>query len=266
MLTGAGVTAPGLGVHELSVRFGGLLAVDSVTLEAPLGRLTGLIGPNGAGKTTTFNACSGLNRPTSGSVSLFGQDVTRLAPHARAQRGLGRTFQRMELFDSLTVRANVGLGCEGVMAGSRPWKFLRASRAERSRISAATEEAMESCDVTSLAHRRPASLSTGQRRLVELARVVAGGFQMLLLDEPSSGLDRNETGRFGEILRQLVAQGRGILIVEHDMELVMSCCDYLHVLDFGRQIFDGTPEQVRGSDLVRAAYLGSEAAESAASS
>jgi ABC-type branched-subunit amino acid transport system ATPase component len=251
----------GLLVSGLVVKFGGLVAVDGMNLHAPTGRVTGLIGPNGAGKTTTFNACSGLVRPTDGCVRLFGEDVTSASPPARAQRGLGRTFQRMELFDSLLVRENVALGREAGLAGSRPWHHLRARHADRDAIRAATEDALELCGITDLADRRPADLSTGQRRLVELARVVAGGFRLLLLDEPSSGLDHSETDRFGDVLRHLVDErGTGLLIVEHDMGLVMRVCDYLYVLDFGRPIFDGEPATVVASDVVRAAYLGDETA------
>jgi ABC-type branched-subunit amino acid transport system ATPase component len=252
----------GLRIDSITVRFGGLVAVDGVSLAAPLGRITGLIGPNGAGKTTTFNTCSGLIRPTSGSVHLFGQDVTHATPQARAQRGLGRTFQRMELFDSLTVRANVALGQEAGLAGSKPWKHLRGTRAESATVAEAVQDALVMCGITSLANRRPADLSTGQRRLVELARCIAGGFRVMLLDEPSSGLDKTETFRFGEILQHLAQQqGVGILIVEHDMSLVMGICGYIHVLDFGKPIFQGTPAEVASSNVVRAAYLGSEGAD-----
>jgi ABC-type branched-subunit amino acid transport system ATPase component len=252
----------GLSVRDVSVRYGGHLAVDKISLDAPKGRITGLIGPNGAGKTTTFNACSGLLRPTEGTVSLFGEDVTSKPPHARALRGLGRTFQRMELFDSLTVRDNVSLGREAGLAGSKPWRHLFGKRADAALVAEAVEGAIEACDIQALANRRPADLSTGQRRLVELARCIAGGFQVMLLDEPSSGLDKAETEKFGVILRQLVdARGIGILLVEHDMALVMSVCNYIHVLDFGKPIFEGTPREVGTSDLVRAAYLGSEAVE-----
>jgi ABC-type branched-subunit amino acid transport system ATPase component len=255
---------PGLEVEAVSVRYGGHLALNELSLTAPLGRITGLIGPNGAGKTTTFNACTGLIRPTTGTVRLFGEDVTDRAPQLRAQRGMGRTFQRMELFDSLTVRANVALGREAGMAGSRPLRHLRPARGDGATVREATERALELCGITDLAQRRPADLSTGQRRLVELARVVAGGFRVLLLDEPSSGLDRVETVRFGEILTGLVSDGTiGILLVEHDMSLVMKICGYIHVLDFGQPIFEGTGEAVRNNEIVRAAYLGSEAVEEA---
>ena len=254
----------GLSVREVSVRYGGHLAVDKISLTAPKGRITGLIGPNGAGKTTTFNACSGLLRPTSGTVHLFGEDVTGSTPHHRAQKGLGRTFQRMELFDSLTVRDNVSLGREAGLAGSKPWRHILGKRSDAAAVALAVEEAIAACGISELIDRRPADLSTGQRRLVELARCMAGGFAIMLLDEPSSGLDKPETKRFGEILRSLVAQrGIGILIVEHDMSLVMSTCDYIHVLDFGKPIFEGTAHEVGTSDLVRAAYLGSEAVEEA---
>jgi len=242
------------------VRYGGLVAVDGVNLTAPPGRVTGLIGPNGAGKTTTFNACTGLVRPTSGTVHLFGVDVTHAPPQVRAQHGLGRTFQRMELFDSLLVRENVALGKEAGLAGSRPWRHLRSSRSNAAAVRRAADAAMERCGISDLAGSRPADLSTGQRRLVELARCIAGGFSVMLLDEPSSGLDKVETTQFGQILRSLVEEeGAAILIVEHDMNLVLGICDFIQVLDFGKPIFAGTPQEIASSEIVRAAYLGSEA-------
>jgi ABC-type branched-subunit amino acid transport system ATPase component len=253
------VSEDGLVVDNLVVRFGGLTAVDRASLYAPVGRITGLVGPNGAGKTTTFNACTGLNRPTSGRIVLFGTDITRYTAQARAQRGLGRTFQRMELYDSLTVAENVALGLEAALAGRRPWGMLGGRRGEQARIREVADEAMARCGITALARRRPADLSTGQRRLVELARAVAGDSRVLLLDEPSSGLDRSETVAFGAILRGLVRdEGRGLLLVEHDMSLVMRICDYVYVLDFGRPIFEGTAAELAVSPVVRAAYLGSD--------
>ncbi len=252
---------PGLAVDGLTVRYGGAVAVDGLTLDAPLGRLTGLIGPNGAGKTTTFNACSGLLRPAEGRVRLFGVDVTNVPAPARARRGLGRTFQRMELFDSLTVRQNVRLGREAAMAGRNPIRQLVSRADERETIASAVTEALSLCGLEARAGRQAGSLSTGQRRLVELARALAGDFRFLLLDEPSSGLDRAETVVFGQILRRVVdGRGTGVLLVEHDMDLVMRVCDHIFVLDFGQLLFEGTPDAVRDSDVVRAAYLGSEAA------
>jgi ABC-type branched-subunit amino acid transport system ATPase component/branched-subunit amino acid ABC-type transport system permease component len=249
----------GLAVEKLTVRFGGNTAVDRVTMTAPRGRITGLIGPNGAGKTTTFDACSGLLRPSEGMVRLDGRDVTRLSPARRAQRGLGRTFQRMELFDSLTVRENVVLGGEAALAGSLPWRHLVGRPGAQRELAQAVDAAIELCGIGGLAGLQAGQLSTGQRRLVELARCLAGPFDLLLLDEPSSGLDGSETTRFGEVLREVVAErGIGILLVEHDMALVMKVCEYIYVLDFGKQIFEGTPADVATSAVVRAAYLGSE--------
>jgi ABC-type branched-subunit amino acid transport system ATPase component len=165
----------------------------------------------------------------------------------------------MELFDSLTVTDNVALGLESRLAGRNPWRLVFSSPSARSTVREATEAALAECGLVDLAGRRTSALSTGQRRLVELARAIAGGFTVLLLDEPSSGLDHDETERFGEILRDLVdRRGVSILLIEHDMALVMSVCDYLYVLDFGTLIFEGTPAAVQASPVVRAAYLGDE--------
>jgi ABC-type branched-subunit amino acid transport system ATPase component len=258
----SGEAGPGAGldVAGLTVRFGGNTVVDHVAFAAPDNRITGLIGPNGAGKTTTFNACSGLLRPAAGAVRLHGRDVTHQSPAARARLGLGRTFQRMELFDSLTVEQNVALGREARFAGSNPFRQLVCLPAERTAIRTSTEEVLGLCDLTGLRDRQVGSLSTGQRRLVDLGRVLAGGFTMLLLDEPSSGLDTAETQRFGQVVTQVANERHcGVLLVEHDMSLVMSICDYIYVLDFGKLLFQGTPEEVRASEAVRAAYLGQEA-------
>ncbi len=254
--------SPGLAVANLSVRFGGLIAVDDVTFEAPLGRITGLIGPNGAGKTTTFNVCSGINRDAGGRVSLKGVDLTGRSASSRARQGLGRTFQRMELCDSLTVRDNVALGHEGPTAGARLAGQVVAVPAERIQTLQSTAAALELCGITHLADKQAGELSTGERRLVELARCLAGPFDLLLLDEPSSGLDHTETVVFGEVLRRVRDErGCGILLVEHDMSLVMRVCDFVYVLDFGRLLFEGTPAEIAASPAVRAAYLGSSADE-----
>jgi ABC-type branched-subunit amino acid transport system ATPase component/branched-subunit amino acid ABC-type transport system permease component len=252
----------GLQVRDVSVRFGGIQALSNVSLDAPLGRITGLIGPNGAGKTTLFNACSGINRSVRGRVLLHGDEVTRLRASARGRRGLGRTFQIPQVCETLSVRENVALGAEASMAGSNVVTQLLAMPGQRSRVDTAVDGTMELCGITYLAGQPVGSLSSGQRRLVELARCLAGPFDVLLLDEPSSGLDRDETLRFGEILSQVAAEReRGILLVEHDMSLVMGICDHVYVLDFGKQIFDGTPAEVAASELVRSAYLGSPDAE-----
>jgi ABC-type branched-subunit amino acid transport system ATPase component len=248
---------PLIEAHDLSKSYGKHVALDHVNFAVETGRIVGLIGPNGAGKTTTFNACSGLLRPSSGHVFLDGKDVSRLGPAARSRHGLGRTFQRMELSDSLTVAGNVGVGREARLAGFNPLRHLWATPGERADTRRRVDEALVRCGLDDVADEIVGVLSTGHRRLVELARVIAGGSRMVLLDEPSSGLDAKETSRFGEILRSLVEQdGMGILLVEHDMTLVMGVCDYLYVLDFGELIFEGTPADVHGSPVVRAAYLG----------
>jgi ABC-type branched-subunit amino acid transport system ATPase component/branched-subunit amino acid ABC-type transport system permease component len=246
-----------LQVSDLRVSFGGNVAVDGFSLDAPSGRITGLIGPNGAGKTTTFNACSGLLRPRGGHVRFADRNITRQGPSARARHGLGRTFQRVELFDSLSVRDNVAVGWESSRAGMNPLSHLVSTPAQKRAMAQATAHALRLCELDDVAERAAGSLSTGQRRLVELARCLAGPFRVLLLDEPSSGLDPVETERFGRILQRVVSERRiGVLLVEHDMSLVMDVCEHIYVLDFGRPLFDGPPPDVLESDVVRAAYLG----------
>ena len=256
------VDATTLEVRELTVRYGGIVAVDGVDLTVPTGKITGLIGPNGAGKTSTFNVISGLNRASKGSVVLSGNNLSSAGAAARSRRGLGRTFQIMELFDSLTVRQNVELGREGSYASWNPLSHVLGGRKQRDLVQRSVDEAITLCGLDELADRVVGSLSTGQRRLVELARCLAGPFQLLLLDEPSSGLDRVETENFGRILRTVVERrGVGILLVEHDMSLVTQVCDYIYVLDFGKQIFEGTPGAVMSAPIVRSAYLGDEDVE-----
>jgi len=234
-------------------------AVGDVSLTAPMASITGLVGPNGAGKTTTFNACSGLLKPTHGRVMLHGRDVTSVGPAGRSRLGLGRTFQRVELFSSLTVRENVALGREASMAGANPVRQLVGSAAQRATVARAVENAIALTGIGPLSDLQAGLLPVGQRRMVELARVLAGPFDMLLLDEPSSGLDGAETRRFGEILTAAVAdRGLGILLVEHDMALVRQVCHHIYVLDFGQLVFEGNPTAMLASPVVRSAYLGSE--------
>ena len=222
----APVRGEGLEVRDLSVRYGGTTAVSHFDLRAPTGMITGLIGPNGAGKTTTFNACCGLVKPTAGQILLHGQDVSSLGPSARARRGLGRTFQRVELFHSLTVRQNVAIGREAFLAGGNPIRQFLTRRGDSKLVTAAVEQAAFATGISDLLEAQVSEISTGQRRLVELARVLAGPFDMILLDEPSAGLDGRETEALGRILTDVVAERRiGILIVEHDVSLVRQICD-----------------------------------------
>lgn len=252
-----GTSESGLQVENLTIRFGGNTAVDNVGFNAPVGRITALIGPNGAGKTTTFNACSGLLNPTTGRVLLKTRNLSGLKPAARAQLGLGRTFQRMQLFDSMTVAENVSLGREASMAGSSFLAQIFSKKGDKEQLLEITADSMQLCGITHLAGVQAGLLSVGQRRLVELARTLAGSFDVLLLDEPSSGLDRTETEAFGRVLQRVVRErGIGILLVEHDMSLVMRICTYVYVLDFGKLIFEGEPSDVAASEIVRTAYLG----------
>lgn len=247
----------GLEMREIVVRFGGVTAVTDASLTVPTGKITGLIGPNGAGKTTLFNTASGLKKPSSGTVRLHGRSIDHASPAKRARMGLGRTFQRADLFDSLTVLENVKMGYEGSRAGSSLWGQLWTTRRQRTEAAQIARKALEMCGIVDLADVRAGDLSTGQRRLVELARCLSGPFDVLLLDEPSSGLDARETEAFGEILQKVVRErGVGILLVEHDMELVMRLCGHIYVLEFGSIIFEGAPSAVTASDLVRDAYLG----------
>jgi ABC-type branched-subunit amino acid transport system ATPase component/branched-subunit amino acid ABC-type transport system permease component len=249
--------AGSLAVDDLVIRFGGLLAVDRVSLAARPGTITGLIGPNGAGKTSTFNACSGLVRPTSGRVRFGGRDISRFTPARRAHAGLGRTFQRVELCESFPVYDNIAIGCEAGLAGGNPLKHVLSRPAARRQIDDRVWEAVKLCGLEAVVNTPAHALSTGQRRLLELARCLVSPFQILLLDEPSSGLDRAETDRFGDLLERVVAErGLGILLVEHDMELVMRVCSTLYVLDYGELIFSGSPGEARNSPIVQAAYLG----------
>jgi ABC-type branched-subunit amino acid transport system ATPase component/branched-subunit amino acid ABC-type transport system permease component len=255
----AELLAPGreLEIRNLSVRFGGNHAIDDVSLRVAEGKIVALVGPNGAGKTTTFNACSGYVRPLSGDIMLNGRSVSRAGRAARARHGLGRTFQTIELMEALTVRENVELGAEGTLAGSNPLRHIVGRRSDHGRIEAAVDRALDLCDLRALESRRASELSTGHRRLVEVARCLAGTFNIVLLDEPSSGLGPGESQQLAAILRRVVEERNvGILLIEHDMSMALGLADHVYVLDFGRLIFEGSATEFGRSSVVRSAYLG----------
>ena len=239
-----------LEVSDVTVNFGGNRAVDSVSMSVEPGSLTGLIGPNGAGKTTLFNVVSGLLSPSAGRVSLEGRDITRRKPHQRARLGLARTFQRLELFTSLSVRENIRVAGE-----------IRNRWAAVSQQLDVAEEAERVIDLIGLgdvADSEVSEIPTGQARIVELGRALMTNPKVLLLDEPASGQTEEETRDFGELLKKLTDEGTTVFLVEHDMALVMSVCEMIHVLDFGRIIARGTPEEIQTDQAVLEAYLGSE--------
>ena len=238
-----------LRVEGVAVHFGGVKALQDMSLECPAGRVTGLIGPNGAGKTTLFNVITGLQRPDAGKVLLGDHDLTRLSAGRRARAGLARTFQRLEVFGSLTVRENVMLAAE-LRRG------LRRRGGESARDIA--DRLLARVGLTALADRQAGSLPTGSARLLELARALATEPSVLLLDEPGSGLSEAETAALGELLLSLAADGVAVLLVEHDVELVMRVCEHVYVIDFGQLLSQGTPTQVQADERVQTAYLGAE--------
>jgi branched-chain amino acid transport system ATP-binding protein len=231
-----------LAVDGVTVAFGRNRALDDVAMTAEPGAVTGLIGPNGAGKSTLFDVVSGLRRPASGRVFLDGRDVTRLDPARRSRRGLARTFQRLELFGRLSVRDNLLVAAE--------------LGPERRRAAHAVTALLDRLGLAHLADSATDALPTGLGRLVEVGRALAVRPAVLLLDEPAAGQDGAETERFAALLRSLAADGTAVVLVEHDMSLVMTVCDVVHVLDLGKVIAVGPPEAIRRDEAVVAAYLG----------
>jgi branched-chain amino acid transport system ATP-binding protein len=248
-----------LEVANLTVRYGGLNAVDGVSLTVEPGHVVGLIGPNGAGKTTFVDALTGFVPAAEGTISYDGRRIDRSPPHDRARRGVVRTFQSIELFEDLTVRENVLAAAE-----RKQWWSLFADAVvpNRGAASADVDWALDLLDLGDSADRLPSALSHGQQKLVGVARALASRPKLLLLDEPAAGLDTAESQALGARLRDVLEHGITVLLVDHDMGLVLTVCDTLWVLDYGRVIANGTPEEIRRNQDVIAAYLGDQAAPS----
>jgi ABC-type branched-subunit amino acid transport system ATPase component len=225
--------------RDLHVRYGGVVAVDGVSFEIREREIVGLIGPNGAGKTTLVDALTGFVNCT-GDVQLGDRSLIGLRPHVRTRAGLARTFQGIELWDDLTVAENVVVGVR-----------------TRSRSAADIDRTLALLHLEAFRDRPAADLSQGQRQLVSIARALVGEPEVLVLDEPAGGLDTTESLWLGDRLRDIRASGRAVLLIDHDMSLVLSVCDRIAVLDFGKIIASGTPAEIRANPLVARAYLGS---------
>jgi ABC-type branched-subunit amino acid transport system ATPase component len=258
----AGVETAALAASGITVRFGGLTALSSVSVEVQPGKIAGLVGPNGAGKSTLLAVLSGLLRPNGGRVFLHGDDVTKASCRARSRRGLARTFQQPELFMGLTVREHLMLAHRAKVAPQRLWRDMLSPRPLLPPAQEETErvdELLELLRLTRVEKAPVAALPLGVSRLVEVGRALASEPTVLLLDEPLSGLDIKASENLLTVFRQIVDQpgpAVSLLMVEHDVAAVLSLSDVVFVLDFGERIAVGTPEVIRNDPAVRAAYLG----------
>jgi branched-chain amino acid transport system ATP-binding protein len=242
-----------LEVVDLRVTYGGVVAVDGVSLTVGEGEVVGLIGPNGAGKSSFIDALTGYHPAAGGRITFEGRSLRGRPAYAVARHGLARTFQSVELFDDLTVRENLLVAAERPGALGALRDLLLPSRP---RGAAAAAWASGVCGLDGVTDRYPHQLPHGQRKLVGVARALAQRPRLVLMDEPAAGLDTEESLAFGRRLRTLPAHGVSVLLVDHDMSLVLGTCDRLHVIDFGREIARGTPDQIRADPGVVAAYLG----------
>ncbi|MCD5422184.1 ABC transporter ATP-binding protein [Rhodococcus pyridinivorans] len=239
---------PILETRGITVRFGGHVAVKDVSLGIEPGTVTGLIGPNGAGKTTLFNTITGLQRPTVGKVFLDGRDITSLPPYKRARMGMARTFQRLELFVSLSVRDNLRVAGDIHNANGR----------NKIDLDEEVDRLLELTGLADIASTDVSDVPTGRARVVEVARALMTSPRVLLLDEPASGQTEQETETFAALLRDLADSGLAICLVEHDIPLVMKICSRIHVLDYGAVLASGVPDEIKNDPAVINAYIGTE--------
>ncbi|MFZ5590374.1 MAG: ABC transporter ATP-binding protein [Bacillota bacterium] len=249
-----------LELDRVSINFGGLQAVDDVSMKIEKGKIRALIGPNGAGKSTVFSLVTGIYRPTSGRILFQGRSIVGLSPHAITALGIARTFQNIRLFGRLSVLDNVKIGCHCRSRGGMWGAILRLPRVKREEeeITARALEALEIMELADKKDEYAKSLSYGEQRRLEIARALATRPQLLLLDEPAAGMNPQEKLVLMQMIRRIQDMGITIFLVEHDMKFVMSLSDRITVLDYGRRIAAGTPEEIQRDPAVIAAYLGQE--------
>ncbi|MEO8858857.1 MAG: ABC transporter ATP-binding protein [Burkholderiaceae bacterium] len=251
-------TQAAIEVRDLTVRFGGLNAVDALTFTVNAGAIKGIIGPNGAGKTTLFNAISGVIAPTRGSVALDGQDITALRPHQRAARGMSRTFQNLQLFAEMSVLENVLTGAHPRMQGGWWAGLFGLGGAQQHAFETEARRLLGALGLESRAGDRAADLGFADAKLLEIARAMAAKPKVLLLDEPIAGVPLEDQNRILEVIRGINAEGVTIVLVEHNMRVVMSACHDILVVNYGKRLAEGAPAEVARDPEVIRAYLGAE--------